>query len=138
MSLGAATTLTEDFMPRTAEIDAEIARREAEDISPKGAALVAMLVKGLLDRGVEFLLSTPARELVMRDGAVIGVRVTNEGDEIAIGARRGVVLACGGFEWNHAMVMTLIGYDVKPLSPGGNTGDGLLMAVEAGARLANT
>ena len=138
MSLGAATTLTEDFMPRTPEIEAEIARREAEDIRPKGAALIAMLFKGLLERDVEFLLSTPARELVLGDGAVVGVRVEHEGSELAIGARKGVVLACGGFEWNPQLVMTHIGYDVKPLSPGGNTGDGILMAVQAGARLANT
>ena len=30
-----------------------------------------------------------------------------------------------------------IGYEVQPLSPGDNTGDGLVMAMEAGAQLAN-
>lgn len=139
MSLGAATTLTEDFMPRTAELQAEIDRREAQDIRPKGAALIAMLVKGLLARSVEFMLSTPARSLVTDDsGAVVGVDVSHEGSAMSIGARKGVVLACGGFEWNPEMVMTHIGYDVKPLSPGGNTGDGFTMAAAAGARLANT
>ncbi len=138
MSLGAATTLTEDFMPRTPEIEAELARREAEDIRPKGAALIARLLKGLLERGVEVRLSTPAGRLVTADGAVVGVAAEREGRTVTIGARKGVVLACGGFEWNPELVMTYIGYDVKPLSPGGNTGDGLVMAIEAGARLANT
>lgn len=138
MSLGAATTLTEDFSPQTPELLAELARREAEDIRPKGAALIARLFKGLLERGVETLLETPARELVTRDGDVVGVVVEHEGRELRIGTRKGVVLACGGFEWNPELVAAHIGYDVKPLSPlRNNTGDGLLMAQEAGALLGN-
>lgn len=138
MSLGAATTLTEDLMPMTPELQAELERREAEDIRPKGAALISMLFAGLLDRGVETLLSTPAKSLcVNEDGDVVGVRVTHDGREIAIGARKGVVLACGGFEWNPELVRTHIGYDVQPLSPPNNTGDGLNMATDAGAELGN-
>jgi len=138
MSLGAATTLTEDLMPMTPELEAELARREAEDVRPKGAALIAMLFKGLLERGVETLLSTPAKALcVNEDGEVVGVRVTHDGHEVAIGARKGVVLACGGFEWNPELVRTHIGYDVQPLSPPNNTGDGLNMATDVGAELGN-
>jgi hypothetical protein len=37
MSLGAATTLTEDFSPKTPELLEELRRREAQDIRPKGA-----------------------------------------------------------------------------------------------------
>jgi succinate dehydrogenase/fumarate reductase flavoprotein subunit len=133
MSLGAATTLGEDFSAPTPELQAELERREREDVRPKGAALVAMLFKGLLERGVEALVETPARQLVVVDGAVVGVRT----DDQLIGARQGVVLACGGFEWNPELVRTHIGYGVQPLSPGDNTGDGLVMAIEAGAELAN-
>ena len=138
MSLGAATTLTEDFMPRTPELEAELARREAEDIRPKGAAFIAMLFKGLLERGVETLLSTPARGILVNDaGDVVGIRVEHDGAEITIAARKGVVLACGGFEWNPELVNSHIGYDVKPLSPPNNVGDGLVMAMDAGAELGN-
>jgi flavin-dependent dehydrogenase len=87
MSLGAATTLTEDFSPQTPELLAELARREREDIRPKGAALIARLFKGLLERGVETLLSTRARELVVADGEVIGVRAEHDGRSMLIGAR---------------------------------------------------
>ncbi len=137
MSLGSATTLTEDFSPPTPELEAELARREAEDIRPKGAALIAMLFKGLLERGVETLIETPARELVLVDGAVVGLVVEQGGTRLRIGARKGVVLACGGFEWNRDLVRGHIGYDVFPLSPPNNTGDGLSMAMQAGADLAN-
>jgi 3-oxosteroid 1-dehydrogenase len=138
MSLGAATTLTEDFMPSTPELQAELARREAEDIRPKGAALIAMLFKGLLERGVEAMLETPARALVLDDECdVIGVEAEHDGGALRIGSRKGVVLACGGFEWNPELVRAHIGYDVKPLSPPNNVGDGLTMAMDAGAQLAN-
>jgi 3-oxosteroid 1-dehydrogenase len=137
MSLGAATTLAEDFLPQDDALRAELARREAEDVRPKGAALVAMLFKGLLERGVVTLVESPARELVVVDGAVVGVRVEHDGASLLVGARKGVVLACGGFEWNRELVRAFIGYDVQPLSPGGNVGDGLTMAMEAGAELAN-
>ncbi|HEX7097214.1 MAG TPA: FAD-binding protein, partial [Acidimicrobiales bacterium] len=137
LSLGAATTLGEDFSALTDELRAELARREAEDIRPKGAALIAMLFKGLLDRGVETLLETPARELIVVDGEVLGVRCEQGGRDLVLGARRGVVLACGGFEWNAELVRAYIGYDVQPLSPGRNVGDGLAMAIESGAELAN-
>src|SRR4051795_1198575 len=53
-------------------------------------------------------------------------------------APRGVVLACGGFEWNRALVDDLLAVPLEaPLSPPGNEGDGLVMAARAGARLAN-
>lgn len=139
LSLGAATTLTEDFMPRTPELEAELRRREEQDIRPKGAALIARLFKGLLERGVETLLGTPGRHLVMdADGAVAGIVAEHDGQELAIRARKGVVLATGGFEWNPEMVRRYIGYDVYPLSPAhNNEGDGLRMAAEVGAMLGN-
>ncbi len=138
MSLGAATTLTEDFSPQTPELLEELARREREDIRPKGAALIARLFKGLVERGVETLLETPAREVVTNDaGEVIGVVAAHGGAALRVGARKGVVLACGGFEWNPELVKAHLGYDVKPLSPPNNVGDGLSMATAAGAKLAN-
>ena len=137
MSLGAVTTLGEEFAPAGEGLPAELARREALDIRTKGAALIAMLWKGLLQRGVDLALESPARELVVVDGAVIGVRYECDGQSRLVGARKGVVLACGGFEWNAEMVRAFIGYDVKPLSPGCNVGDGLVMAMHAGAQLAN-
>jgi 3-oxosteroid 1-dehydrogenase len=138
MSLGTATTLTEDFLPQTPELLEELRRREQEDIRPKGAALVARLFKGLLERGVDVMLNAPGRHLLTNEnGDVIGVVVHPEGRSLRLGARKGVILACGGFEWNPELVRAHIGYDVKPLSPPNNVGDGLMMATEVGARLAN-
>ncbi len=114
----------------------ELARREREGWRGKGGGLIAPLLKALLDRGVELRTSTPALELVTdANRAVVGVVVGGDGGERRVGARKGVVLACGGFEWNAEMVKTFIGYEVKPLSPWANTGDGHQMAMEVGAKL---
>jgi succinate dehydrogenase/fumarate reductase flavoprotein subunit len=140
LSLGASTTLQEDLSSRggiSANLD-ELARREREGIRVKGAALVSALVAGLLERGVQLRTSSPAEELVTSpDGSVVGVRAVAPDGDHRIGARRGVILACGGFEWNREMVLAYFGYDIKPLSPGGNTGDGHLMAMEATAQMGN-
>jgi succinate dehydrogenase/fumarate reductase flavoprotein subunit len=118
--------------------DANLAQQRMEsDTRVLGAALAASLFKGLLDRGVAVQTGTPAQDLVVVDGAVIGVRVSGaDGDEF-IGARRAVVLASGGFEWNEQMVAGFIGQEIMPLSPPHNEGDGHRMAMEAGAQLAN-
>ena len=114
--------------------DLELAgRRQADDVRVLGPAMVASLFKGLLERGVEVHTAAAASELVVTNGTVIGVR-SSVG---LIGARRGVVLACGGFEWNEDMVRAFIGQRVEPLSPPQNEGDGHRMAMEAGAALAN-
>jgi glycine/D-amino acid oxidase-like deaminating enzyme len=62
-----------------------------------GNALAARLVKSLLDLGVPLWLSSPARELVVTQGAVTGALVETENGLAHVEARRGVVLACGGF-----------------------------------------
>jgi succinate dehydrogenase/fumarate reductase flavoprotein subunit len=114
----------------------ELAKRRREVWRAKGGGLIAPLLKGLVDAGVEVRTSTPAVKLVDDGaGAVIGAVVEGPGGPRRIGARRGVVLACGGFEWNAEMVKTFIGYEVKPLTPWENTGDGHLMAMEVGAKL---
>jgi 3-oxosteroid 1-dehydrogenase len=135
LSLGAQTTLVED-LSGSVGMD-ELARRERSGIRVKGAALIGTLVKALVDLGVEIRTSTPASELVVgEDRSVLGLVVGGEGGT-RIGARKGVILACGGFEWNPEMVMAYLGYEVKPLSPGANTGDGHVMAMEAGAKMGN-
>ena len=115
----------------------ELAQREREIWRAKGGGLIAPLLKAAFDRGVEVRLSSPALELVAdaETRGVVGVVVGGEDGEKRIGARKGVVLACGGFEWNAEMVKAFIGYEVKPLSPWSNTGDGHRMGMEVGAKL---
>lgn len=112
-------------------------QRERDDVRVLGPALVAGLFKALLDREVPVWRESPVDELVVVDGHVVGVRALGPDGARLIAARRGVVLACGGFEWNPEMVRAFIGEPIEPMSPPHNRGDGHVMAMEAGARLAN-
>lgn len=116
-----------------------VADRMEKNITTMGRALVGSLFKAVLDRGIETYIETPGKELVMNDdGEVIGVRAERNGSDFYIGARKGVVIATGGFEWNKELVRSFLkGQVTHPQSPATNEGDGLIMAMEAGAGLAN-
>ncbi|MEE9550910.1 MAG: FAD-binding protein, partial [Candidatus Binatia bacterium] len=80
--------------------------------------------------------ATPVTRLITNsDGHVAGVSALKDGREIRIKARRGVVLACGGFENNSEMKLQY--FELQPVYPVylGNTGDGILMAQKIGATL---
>ena len=116
----------------------EIARRQVRDERGLGQALVGRLLKACLDRGIEPLVSARARRLRVEDGAVTGVVVETADGTVEIGARRGVILATGGFEWNEEYKRAFLrGPLTHPVSTPTNTGDGLYMAMKAGAMLGN-
>lgn len=118
--------------------EGELERRMDEDLRGCGNALVGPILKALLDRGVEPVLQARALDLIVMDRRVAGVRVEINGEPTDIEARRGVILATGGFEWNADLVAEFLrGPMTAPTSVPTNTGDGLLMAMRAGARLAN-
>ncbi|CAN5327337.1 FAD-dependent oxidoreductase [soil metagenome] len=110
----------------------------AENTVVAGTALIAGLLKGLLDAGVTPTTSARAVELIADNGAVIGVRIVADGMTLNVRARRGVVLANGGFEWDPTLVGTFLrGPMHGPVSPPNNTGDALRMAMALGADLGN-
>jgi succinate dehydrogenase/fumarate reductase flavoprotein subunit len=105
------------------------------DYCVAGTALIAGLLKGLLDAGVVPHTRMRATELIAGAGTICGVRF--EGG-FSVGARRGVILAAGGFEWDEALVGAFLrGPMHGAVSPPHNTGDGLRMAMAHGADLAN-
>lgn len=106
----------------------------------KGAALVTGLVKGCLDNGVVFDLDTRAVALIQdpQSGAVTGVVTESGGIRREIPARRGVVIATGGFEWDQQRRdRHFPGPFDYIASPRSNSGDGHRMAEAAGAALAH-
>ena len=103
-----------------------------------GNALIAMLARSAFDRGVELRLSTPALRLLREGGRVAGAVVRGPAGEQEIRARRGVVLAAGGFPADETMTKQFFehvaaGKGHRTLTPGTSTGDGWRMAVEVGA-----
>jgi len=115
-----------------------IAKRMGEGLVGMGMSLIGHLLKACLDRKIEPMLETPARELITDGGRVIGLRAEREGKDFHIRARKGVILASGGFEWDEELKgQFLSGPMPLPLSPPDCEGDGLKMAMAIGAKLGN-
>lgn len=116
-----------------------IAERMLGGVRTMGGALVAALVAAALDRGVALRRRVRARSLV-RDGGgrVVGLECETDDGALTVTARRAVVLATGGFEWNAELKAAhLRGPAQNVVSPPWNEGDGLLMAMAAGAAVEN-
>jgi len=115
------------------------ADRMLKGIVTLGQALAAGLLRAVLDRGIAISLETRARKLAMENERIRGVIATKpNGEEAVYRARGGVVLACAGFEWNARLQAQFLPAPIEnPNSPPFNDGDGLLMAMEVGADLAN-
>jgi succinate dehydrogenase/fumarate reductase flavoprotein subunit len=112
----------------------ELQERMARGIVGRGAAIVAPLLAYCVANNVRLATEAPVSAL-LRDGSRIeGVEV----DGRRFTARAGVVLACGGFEWNEEMVGKYVAAPISAkCSPPHNTGDGHLMAAAVGADFAN-
>ncbi|WP_275627979.1 FAD-dependent oxidoreductase [Pseudomonas sp. 273] len=105
-----------------------------------GNALAARLAKSALDLGIPIHTATPARQLLIDGGKVRGALASGPGGELRIEAKRGVVLACGGFSHDLQRIRQAYphlrsgGEHCSPV-PAGNTGDGLRMAEQAGGQV---
>lgn len=102
-----------------------------------GPNVFKVLEDNVRKRPIDVRLATPARRLTRNSAhEVTGVLIGGASGERAVKARRGVVLACGGFEADHAMQSQY--WQFRPVLSAvsrGNTGDGIRMAMEAGADL---
>lgn len=87
-------------------------------------------------RKVPVVYNARALELITENDEVVGVWVEINGVKKAVKARRGVVLATGGFEFDDDMLANhTMGKAFHRLGHPGNTGDGVRMAQAAGADL---
>jgi 4-oxocyclohexanecarboxylate 2-dehydrogenase len=118
----------------------ELRRRAEAGWVARGGALVAPLLAACAARGVQLALYSRVDGLLTERGRVSGVSVVINGTAArrTVGATAGVVLACGGFEWNAEMLATHLGGRLHGrCSPPFNTGDGHQIAAAAGAALAD-
>ena len=116
----------------------EMARRQEADERGWGQALIGRLLSACLKAGIEPQLGMPAKSLMTEDGRIVGARFERDGIPEEIRARRGVILSTGGFEWNKELRQAFLrGPLTAPASPPGNQGDGLKLAMQAGASLGN-
>ncbi|WP_024795255.1 FAD-dependent oxidoreductase [Tomitella biformata] len=116
----------------------ELARRAARDERGRGQSLMGRLLKACLARGVVVTTGRRARRLVIEDGRVAGVEFDTPQGPGVVRAAAGVVLATGGFEWNEEYKRAFLrGPLTHPVTMPTSEGDGLYMAMKAGAMLGN-
>jgi 3-oxosteroid 1-dehydrogenase len=109
-----------------------IADRTKNDMRGKGLGLVCQFLKALLDRKVEILTGETVRELAMDRSRVVGV-VSRKG---VIKARKGVVLATGGYESNPELVDAFEGLPGwMSQVPRSVNGDGMILGTKAGGAI---
>jgi 3-oxosteroid 1-dehydrogenase len=115
-----------------------MAKRYRGDQRGFGPGMMGYFAKAaIVDRGVPAHVDAPARELVMEDGAVVGVRAERAGKDFFVRARRGVVLAAGGYDWNPEMArwFELLPEWQSMVQPS-VSGDAMTMGGEVGAAIA--
>jgi succinate dehydrogenase/fumarate reductase flavoprotein subunit len=103
----------------------------------RGPLLFKVVEDNVRKRSIDVRCGFPAVRLITDPaGAVVGATF-RAGDALRrIRARRGVILACGGFEADRAMQEQY--WQIKPVysaASRGNTGDGIKMAQDVGADL---
>jgi 3-oxosteroid 1-dehydrogenase len=119
---------------------ARIRRRE---MLTNGASLIAQMLKsliGLADGRPPLWTNTPMEHLIVEDGRVVGARVKRDGATLSIEARRGVLLAAGGFGHNADMRRRYSGDQPNEgkwsIANAGDTGEVLQAAMRLGAKTA--
>ncbi|MES3004430.1 MAG: FAD-dependent tricarballylate dehydrogenase TcuA [Pseudomonadota bacterium] len=105
------------------------------EVSGGGAGLVEFLDKAAAKAGIDVHYGTRVKSLIVEDERVVGVR-TNQGGKSVEFRAKAVILACGGFEANPEMRARYLGPGWELAKVRGtrfNQGDGLKMALDAGA-----
>lgn len=102
-----------------------------------GNALAGRLLHSAMKAGVTLWNNTAAVQTLQEGGQVVGVAIVREGREISIRARRGVVLASGGFGGDPGLTAQHMPMPEAHISvfPEGNVGDGIRMGQAAGGAM---
>ncbi|WMJ90118.1 FAD-dependent oxidoreductase [Anaerocolumna sp. MB42-C2] len=107
-------------------------------IGPRAASFMnKALYERAVELGVQFLLETPAKKIIMKDGKVGGViGIDKTGQEIEISCQAAIICT-GGAGSNKQLIQEETGLkhgeDLFSFAIPGLTGDGMKMAWEAGA-----
>jgi 3-oxosteroid 1-dehydrogenase len=116
-------------------------RLRRREILTNGASLIGQMLKILVDlRGGEppLWINAAMEDLVVEDGRVVGARVSRGGSSLNIEARKGVLLAAGGFGHNADMRRRYGGDQPNEaqwsIANAGDTGEVLQTAMRLGAK----
>ncbi len=99
-----------------------------------------LIEKRVLDDGAQILYECPGKELIMEDGKCVGVKAEKADGTPVIVHAKAVLIATGGFLGNEEMLKEHFGDVNIRVMTGATTctGDGINMALDAGAQLGKT
>ena len=106
---------------------------------PTGVGLWQVLSDAVSKRKIQVMYNASVSELVTQGTApgkieVLGVVVEKGKKNVSIKARKGVILTCGGFDYNESMKQNfLAAYPNYSVGHPGNTGDAIKLASKTGA-----
>ena len=81
-----------------------LAKRYRKDMRGFGPGMMAYFVRAaMIDRKIPAFVESPVTELIVEDGAVVGVRARRNGKDFLVRAQKGVILAAGGYDWHPEM-----------------------------------
>ncbi|HEM3684270.1 TPA: flavocytochrome c [Streptococcus suis] len=116
-------------------------RRGHKPLQPMGYAFISVLDKFVKDNGGVIFTDSPAKELIVKDGAVRGVIATGRnGQKITVEAQA-VIMASGGFGANTKMLQQYNTYwseiddNIATSNTPAVTGDGIILGQSVGADL---
>lgn len=117
-----------------ADLDAD--RKAAGEVT-QGTALIAGLLAGCLPRGVTLRTDCRVAGVKEADDGRLVVTASSGAETLRL-STSSLVIASGGFEWNQVLADAFLPrVHALPLSPPSNEGDGLQMALAAGAAVDN-
>ncbi len=104
-----------------------------------GNSLVGRLLKSVLDARIDLHRETKVEQLLQEDGSVKGVIISHKSEIMRLTAKRGVVLATGGFPADQERAKSVLPLAVvhRTVAPKSNDGDGIRLGLSAGGRLAD-
>ncbi len=113
-------------------------KRYKNDMRGFGPGMMAYFVKAaLIDRKIPAYLESPVRSLVVEEGRVVGVRVERGGKDFFIRAKKGVLLATGGYDWHPDYPKYFEQLpEWQSMCQPSVEGDGMMMGQEVGAAIA--
>ncbi len=115
-----------------------LARVRGQELLTNGASLIGQMLQIALARGIPLWTDSPVEELIVEQARVVGVRAVRNGSPVLIRARRGVVLASGGFAHNAEMRQEYGGEQPNSakwsIANPGDTGEALKAAMRIGAK----
>ena len=148
-----AYTLNDDFVSKLPDADVQFFPLFSPEFEalPGGSAIQAYM-NGASGNGqlwsallagaqqysnIEFMYQTPGVRLITdTTGQIVGVVAQSDGAEINVKAKKGVIVATGGYEFDEEMVENSYpGWPVYSRGTPYNTGDGIKMCQKVGAAL---